>query len=859
MMDTNGGGTNRRTASDGGVRARRAIIRWALRLYRREWRQQILVLALLTVAVAATILGASAAYNTASASTDAEFGTANYFIRFEPPDADMLRTSVATAEESFGTIDVITHWFVRIPGSVERLEYRTQDPWGAFSAPMLALRDGHYPENAGEVAVTDGVADTFELDIGSVFALDGTERAVVGVVENPSDLGANFALVMPADGNSPELATILVRTNSDDINDFLDLGSGGNPSSNGDVRFSGVDVGSRGENAGVWAATTMLGSAAIAMVLVALVAAAAFVVVAQRRQRQLGMLAAIGATESHLRLVVVANGAIIGVVAAIAGAAAGMIGWVAVEPLMEGAVGHRIDPLNVPWWLIGAGVLLAIVTATGAAWWPARAVASVPAVHALSGRPPRAARGHHSAARAALFMAAGIVCLVVAGDIWTETRSNPNWTNALLLLVGTVATVIGVLLMSPLGIRALGRAGQWLPIAPRLALRDLARYQARSSMALAAISLAMGIASSIVISASAAEYSDDKGNLSNTHLLVRMGDPNDPDAPCPGPVQARSSGLFGSGSGPCPFVFDQTQAETQSQAAAVGQIAGLLAEPAVIALHVAVDPATEPEEEAQPAIALSRDFGDIGILDISLLYVATDEMLAHYGLVLAGVDENTEILTVETGELRLTGTVDPNEPAGKVTGIPRGYMSLPGTFITPDALRERGWETARVGWLVETNMALTDEQVEAARDLAAGAGLLTETRDKQQSLLALRSGATAAGMILALSILAMTVGLIRGEAGRDLRTLTATGATSSTRRALTGATAGALALLGVALGIAGAYLVLAAGYVSELDGLRNVPLLHLSVIGLGSPAAAACAGWILAGGEPTSLARQPIE
>ena len=38
--------------------------------------------------------------------------------------------------------------------------------------------------------------------------------------------------------------------------------------------------------------------------------------------------------------------------------------------------------------------------------------------------------------------------------------------------------------------------------------------------------------------------------------------------------------------------------------------------------------------------------------------------------------------------------------------------------------------------------------------------------------------ATAAGALLALAILAMTVGLIRSESAGDLRTLTATGATA---------------------------------------------------------------------------------
>ena len=43
--------------ADGGAPARRAVVRWAWRLFRREWRQQLLILALITVAVAATIVG----------------------------------------------------------------------------------------------------------------------------------------------------------------------------------------------------------------------------------------------------------------------------------------------------------------------------------------------------------------------------------------------------------------------------------------------------------------------------------------------------------------------------------------------------------------------------------------------------------------------------------------------------------------------------------------------------------------------------------------------------------------------------------------------------------------------------------
>ena len=81
----------------------------------------------------------------------------------------------------------------------------------------------------------------------------------------------------------------------------------------------------------------------------------------------------------------------------------------------------------------------------------------------------------------------------------------------------------------------------------------------------------------------------------------------------------------------------------------------------------------------------------------------------------------------------------------------------------------------------------------------------------------------------------MTVGLIRSESAGDLRTLTATGATGRIRRTLTAATAGALALLGALLGVAGAYLALAATYHDNLGHLDRVPVIPLAMIVMGVP------------------------
>jgi putative ABC transport system permease protein len=123
----------------------------------------------------------------------------------------------------------------------------------------------------------------------------------------------------------------------------------------------------------------------------------------------------------------------------------------------------------------------------------------------------------------------------------------------------------------------------------------------------------------------------------------------------------------------------------------------------------------------------------------------------------------------------------------------------------------------------------------------------------------LEDWSTLIGILLALGILGMTVGLIRSEAAGDLRILAATGASSTTRRTLTATTAGALAYLGAIIGTAGAYAALLAWNRSNLAPLSQVPTLNLILILVGLPALATAGGYLLAGREPAAIARQPLE
>src|SRR5580658_1406493 len=137
--------------ADGGVAARRAVIRWAWRLFRREWRQQFLILALITVAVAATIVGSAVAMNNPPAK-NAGFGTARYSISF-PTYSAQAANDIARLQR-VGAVDVIENETLSIPGSINTYQLRSQAPHSSFAGPMLSLVSGRYPSGADEVAVT---------------------------------------------------------------------------------------------------------------------------------------------------------------------------------------------------------------------------------------------------------------------------------------------------------------------------------------------------------------------------------------------------------------------------------------------------------------------------------------------------------------------------------------------------------------------------------------------------------------------------------------------------------------------------------------------------------------------------------
>jgi putative ABC transport system permease protein len=826
------------TRSDsGGVPARRAVIRWAWRLFRREWRQQLLVLALIVVAVAATFVGAAVATDTPPPA-GAGFGAAKDLATFPGSDRH-LAADIASLERRFGRVDVIENQILPIPGSVSTYQLRAQNPHGPFGQPMLALVSGQYPADPGQVAVTDGVASAFNLRIGDVWHQGGARR-VTGIVENPQSLLDEFALVAPGQVSSPSQVTVLFDA------------PGASPASLG----SNVVTLQQASNSNALnPETIVLALATVGMLLIALVGVGGFTVLAQRRLRSLGMLGAQGAADKNIRLVMRANGVLVGVVGAVVGAGLGLLAWLAYRPTVESSAHHVIGTFQLPWVVIGPSMGLAVLATYFAASRPARSITRVPIVTALSGRPAPPKQVHRSAVPGVVLLIVAGFLLSYAGSSLSSGGGNPE------LVLGLVLIIVAVILLAPVCLSLLGRLSGRAPVAVRLALRDLARYRARSGSALAAISLGVliGVLVAILAAQRYANVLDYAGpNLASNQVIVYP--PNGQGcSPCGGPSAT------------------VTGARLRSMAASARDIAAGLGSHEVIAL----DSTSATLQHA----AAGRQFS-------GQVYVATPQLLAAFGINASQVDSAADVLTMRPGLSGLSGMQlvygdyfgsNGNGPPGRgpqnlyacpkteclanpviqeAGALPSG-TSAPNTLITEGAVRRLGLQVTTSGWLVVAPHDPTAAQITNARLTAAGASLTIETRNSAPSSSEIINWATVFGIALALGILAMSVGLIRSEAARDLRTLAATGASPSTRRTLTAATAGGLALLGAVLGTAAAYVgAIAYSWDNKLDGLSSltsVPVTNLLIILVGMPLAAAVTGWLLAGREPPAIAHQPIE
>ncbi|MEU0934864.1 FtsX-like permease family protein [Embleya sp. NPDC005971] len=554
-----------------------------------------------------------------------------------------------------------------------------------------------------------------------------------------------------------------------------------------------------------------------------LLAGPAFAVGARRKRRELGLIGVAGGGRRHIGAVVLGGGLVLGVVGAVLGTAVGLGVAAAIRTRIaerSGALSGRYD-VRAPE-LLGIGAV-GVTVGVLAALVPAYLASREDIAASLTGR-----RGVRRGSRVLPLIGAAVTALGVGVALFGADRADDT-----IIIAGVVAAELGLVACCPALIGATARLGRFLPLTPRLALRDAARSRPRSAPAMAAVMAA--VAGSVVIAVVwSSENADERNkyhpNARENHVLIGF------------PGRIPMSGIPGETGVSAAQAEDVRQAVERILPDAKGGVLGTVGAPCTGAGRcVTYRPEKLPEarcparsgEDGQrwrddPRCRLEtrsqNGFFQSVVGDASLLRMLTGaddpravEVLSRGGVVLfedgyVGPDGMVEVKAQET--FVVTGPVRPSSPNRVPADAPgvrlpavavRGPFGLSGMFASPEAARVLGAAVEPAGLVYDAGRSPSDVQKQRLEDQVA--------KVSEQSFVFVERGfqptSDARMLLLAVFALVITVGasgvatgLALADAQKDLATLGAVGAPPSVRRRLSAFQSGVIALLGTALGLA---------------------------------------------------------
>ncbi|MCX5391803.1 FtsX-like permease family protein [Streptomyces sp. NBC_00094] len=384
-------------------------------------------------------------------------------------------------------------------------ELKSADP---MTRGIMTLLSGRFPEKSDEVMATSHFLEVSGLSVGSTLSARNFDRTyrIVGSYELPDALGADQVNAVPGAFLTPYAKAVekagLARPGT--TVSYLVRSSGGftwntvqqintkgvavtsravalDPPADSEVPlYSKSDWGnyesSTAADAGALVAVaTVVG---LAMLEICLLAGPAFAVGARRSRRQLGLVGANGGARSHIRAIVLSGGLVIGVAAAVIGTVLAVILTLVLQPVLEDTMNQRFGAFDVrPLELLGIA-LLAVLTGLLAAIVPAITASRQTVLASLTGR-----RGIRRSSRVLPLVGLAAVLVGAAIALFGSLVSE----QFIVVAGGSAIAELGVVAMTPALVGLFGRTGRWLPLSPRLALRDAVRNRGRTAPAVAAV------------------------------------------------------------------------------------------------------------------------------------------------------------------------------------------------------------------------------------------------------------------------------------------------------------------------------------------------------------------------------------
>lgn len=394
---------------------------------------------------------------------------------------------------------------VSVPDGVATTGLRGFDYADPAAHGLVRQVAGRAPATVAEVALTRRLASALDVSIGDLVELRGPDRrvTVIGIVEEPYEFRAERVYSVPAgvpspkDGSGSVRETFLVDAPGDvtwpDVRRVNALGFFvtsraviRHPPPRSQVPYYQHFPSDYNAPVGQIVAVGVL-VVGMALLEVVLLAGPAFAVGARRRRRDLALIAAAGGERRHVRNIVLSGGIVLGGAAAAVGLALGVAVAAAVQPFFERIYGSVLGHFDVRPLELAGLVVVAVGIGLAAALLPARAAARQDVVAALAGR-----RGTVRTRRR--IPAAGLTISLVGVAVATGGGARGSTT---LILVGSLLGQIGLVVCMPALLGLTAGLGRWLPLSPRLALRDAGRNRASAAPAVAAVMTA--VAGSVAI------------------------------------------------------------------------------------------------------------------------------------------------------------------------------------------------------------------------------------------------------------------------------------------------------------------------------------------------------------------------
>ncbi|MER5645702.1 FtsX-like permease family protein [Streptosporangium sp. NPDC002524] len=366
----------------------------------------------------------------------------------------------------------------------DHVSVREVDLRDPLTAGMYRLAGGRVPVSAQEIAVTPEILAR-GARLGALLEVTRDRRPirVVGVVEPPHRIREAEIVSLPgtllfdkpgttqgtgwlADTPGPVTFATVQRLNAAGLL-VASRAVVENPPDDAGFLFSSYD---EDQLVGIGLVGVMI------VLEVVLLAGPAFAVGLRRRRRELALVAAQGGSPAHLRLIVLADGVVLGCGAAVAGLVLGVcLAWASV-PLLLGKVVGVAGPLEIPWVSVTAVALLGAGSGLVAALVPAVQAARQDPAAVLAGRRSEVRDRVGRPVLGLLLLAAGAAATVFA------IRYNVVWVYS-----AAVLSQLGLVALAPRLVKGAAGLAARLPLPFRLAARDASRHRGRTASAVAAV------------------------------------------------------------------------------------------------------------------------------------------------------------------------------------------------------------------------------------------------------------------------------------------------------------------------------------------------------------------------------------